>query len=441
LEDLKILLLRIMEANMGFRKKVKIMKTVDVLDSVTNLLNRTSLIYKRCKEENIIVYVDIDNFKLINDTYGHLFGDLLLKRFAEYMKSKLQGIGNIYRYSGDDFVIIFEKVDEEYALNLLDDIKDEIKSNIYVNNIKVSVSLSAGLYKPFKNEAVLEAVRKADIALHEAKNISKSLIIKFTKELEERIVEKTKVVNNVYNAMKQNEICAYYQPIYSTKENKITDIESLVRWNSSILGPVSPAKFIPIIEEAGYIRDLDEFVLRRAVKDLKSILDKGIKIQLSLNVSAETLSHQYIERLLNVLKQNGVSTEYIKIEITETALLSNRLEIIESVKYAKQKGIKVSFDDFGSGYSSIRNLMIFPFDEVKLDKMFIDKILIEEKYYYLAKKFIEVCHYFNYEVVAEGVETKEQFEVLRDLGCDKIQGYYIAKALPIDKLGDMLLKN
>ncbi|MCX7694651.1 MAG: bifunctional diguanylate cyclase/phosphodiesterase [Caloramator sp.] len=419
---------------MGFKKKVKILKTADVLDSVTNLFNRTALIYKKCREDNIIVYVDIDNFKLINDTYGHLFGDLLLKRFSEYMEYKLQGIGNIYRYSGDDFVIIFEKVDEDFALNILDEIKEEMKQSLYVNDIKVSISLSAGLYKPFKNESVLEAVRKADIALHEAKNISRSLIIKFTKELEERIVEKTKVVNNVYNAMRQNEICAYYQPIYSTKKNKITDLESLVRWNSSILGPISPAKFIPIIEEAGYIKDLDEYVLKRAVKDLKLLLDNGINIQLSLNVSAETLSYQYIERLLNVLEQNKVSPEYIKIEITETAFLSNKLEIIESVKYAKQKGIKISFDDFGAGYSSIRNLMIFPFDEVKLDKIFIDKILIDDKYNYLAKKFIEVCHYFNYEVVAEGVETKEQFEALRELGCDKIQGYYIEKALPIDKL-------
>ncbi|WDC84850.1 GGDEF domain-containing protein [Caloramator sp. mosi_1] len=161
---------------MGFKKKVKMLKTADVLDSVTNLLNRTALIYKRCREDDIIVYVDIDNFKLINDTYGHLFGDLLLKRFSEYMKLKLQGLGNIYRYSGDDFVIIFEKVDEEYVFNKLEKIKDEIKQSIYVNDIKVSVSLSAGVYKPFKNESVLEAVRKADIALHEAKIFQSHLL-------------------------------------------------------------------------------------------------------------------------------------------------------------------------------------------------------------------------------------------------------------------------
>ncbi|WDC84849.1 EAL domain-containing protein [Caloramator sp. mosi_1] len=203
------------------------------------------------------------------------------------------------------------------------------------------------------------------------------------------IIEKTKVVNNIFNAMKLNEISSYYQPIYSTKDNKITDVESLVRWNSSILGPISPAKFIPIIEEAGYIKDLDEYVLKKAIGDFKLLLDKGLDIQLSLNVSVETLSYQYIDKLLKVLNKNQVSPESIKIEITETALLSNKTEIIESVKYAKQNGIRVSFDDFGSGYSSIRNLMIFPFDEVKLDKMFIDKILIDDKYRYLAKSLLK----------------------------------------------------
>lgn len=401
---------------------------------VIGVLDRSELIDKVCNKDETVVYIDIDNFKLINDTYGHTFGDLFLKAFSEYLLDKIKDLGRLYKYSGDDFIIIFKNVLIDEIRLFLENISKNLKHDFKAEDIKISVSISAGIYKPYENEEVLEAVRKADIALHEAKKTSKSMIMMFNDELEQRIIEKTGVVNNVYNAMKSNEIDVHYQPIYCNLNGKITDIEALVRWNSSTLGYVSPAKFIPIIEEAGYIKDLDLYVLNKSIETISSIIKEGYDITLSINVSAETLSLEYAEDILNIAGKYSMPFENIKIEITETALLSNNQFIINTVNKIKESGIKVAFDDFGVGYSSIKNLMIFPFDEIKLDKIFIDNILKNDRYKFLAQKLIEVCQHFNYKVVAEGVETEEQFNMLKELGCDKIQGYYISKPLPLGEL-------
>jgi diguanylate cyclase (GGDEF)-like protein/PAS domain S-box-containing protein len=383
-----------------------------------------------------ILQIDIDNFKLINDSFGYTTGDLLIKKAAERINKRVGEFDTISRISGDEFIIIIQELKkiEEAAIiaqNLINDFKSPFE--IEEKEIFVTVSIGITVY-PEDGEESEKLMKNSNAALRYSKNQGRSNYQFYSQELNRESFERLEMESALRHAMEKEEFILYYQPQVDIENGNIIGMEALIRWEHPYLGMISPAKFIPVAEETGIIVDLGEWVLYTACMQNKLWQEQGYKkINVSVNLSPLQIKQpDIIEVIKKILETTELSPEYLELEITEGVLMSHSDEILKKIEKIKSLGIKIAIDDFGTGYSSLSYLKKFPMDKLKIDQCFVRDIPDNDNGA-IAKVVIGLAKSLNMKVIAEGVETKEQVEFLKKNGCEEIQGYYYGRPMhPLD---------
>ena len=412
-------------------------------DPLTNLPNRLLLntrlnkSIEKCvqyEQKLAIFFIDIDNFKIINDTYGHSIGDKIINLVAQRLQKNIRKNDTISRIGGDEFIIVIEDILEEkdikkIASKIISDFTEPIKLEEYLFDTTISMGISIF---PNNGLTVEDLIKQADTAMYIAKNSGRNQYQFYKEEMTSEIFEKIVMKQEISDAIKNNEFEVYYQPQIDIKSNKIIGAEALLRWNHKTLGLISPNDFIPHAEETKLIIPLGDFVLKTACLFIKSLHDKNLlkNGKIAVNISAVQLKHSDIfKNVLNNLKDTNLEPEFLELELTETFIMENIKESILILKNLKEIGVQLSIDDFGTGYSSLSYLKLFPIDKLKIDKSFISEIPHSQKDEAITKTIIALGKGLGIKVIAEGVEKENQKDFLALENCDEIQGWFYAKAL------------
>ena len=405
-------------------------------DSLTLLLNRRALqrdiveVLNDCKTNNkkfTILFIDLDGFKFINDGLGHDIGDILLKEIAYRLANTLVQKHNAYRLGGDEFAIIFEykhvKEIEESARNII----KKVNEKIFINKHSLHVGCSVGIAKyPVDGEDYSSLMKHSDTAMYKAKQNGKNRYEFYTKDLTNIVSRRFEIEQALAVGLKNDEFYVVYQPKYSLKTKKIYSVEALLRWNSSTLGNVTPEQFVPIAEEIGFIYELGLFVFKRACEDFVSLKEKLGLEMISINVSViQLMQDDFMDKIENILTETKVDSNQIGIELTETYLIKNVEDILDILIIMRRLGFKILIDDFGTGYSSLKYLQQLPIDILKIDKSFVKNLTKNNND--IVKAIVAISKSFGFITIAEGVETKEQEELLIELDVDIAQGYLYSK--------------
>lgn len=420
------------------RKKQNIIKKYVYKDYLTGLDNRRSLYeYMNKKmqtnESNIaLILIDIDGFKKINDSCGHNFGDKALVSIANQLRKGVED-AFIARFSGDEFIVVFENiVEHKDILDRVEKLQGFLNTYIKVEGCKCHVSASMGIGVATKNDRVLESLlRKADMAMYKAKRQGKRTYAFYEDGMELEMLKHINIEKDLYNAINNNEIEVYYQPLYC-KDEKLTGFEALFRWKKEKYKNVPVIDIINIMEKSHLINTIGDYIIRGAFLFAKQINEKRKeKLIISVNISPkQIMSENFIERFTNIVRDLGVDTKCLAIEITETLFLHNLEENAKKISKIRDLGIKVYLDDFGTGYSSFSYLLKLPLSLIKIDRSFIKGIDERDDYAKLINLISDSAHSLNLPVIAEGVETREQMQVLNKMGIDYMQGYLFSKPLP-----------
>lgn len=410
-------------------------------DYLTNLPNRQYM-YKRLlndygiENENFksaVIFIDIDNFKYINDTMGHSYGDSLIIAISERLQNNIRKVDTLVRLGGDEFVIFLKDIInkeqvEKFANAILKQFSNPFE--ICENNINVTTSIGISLY-PDNGKSMDELLKKADIAMYRSKYEGKNSYTFFVDNMDEEIVEKMNIDKNLRKAIDNEEFILHYQPQVEVKSGEITGFEALIRWNSPELGFIPPDKFIGIAEENHMIIEMGHWILKTACKFIKKINDeRKADCYISVNTSVlELMQSNFADNIYNTLKAIDLSPSSLELEITESIFIYSYDAIKNNIDALKAMGVKIALDDFGKGYSSLSYLKQIPIDTLKIDKSFIDDINegIESS---LVEDIIAIGHKMDLKVIAEGVEDNCQLEYLSKFACDKIQGYLFSKPVP-----------
>ena len=420
-------------------------------DSLSGLYNRLSLFEKvdwlisKSKRDNdkfAILFIDLDDFKNINDFLGHDVGDEVLKIVAKSIQSSVREIDFVARIGGDEFVVVLPKFHHNMeVVDVAERIIKNISKPLSINDKTFNIGASIGIViYPKNGKDKTELIKNADIAMYKAKELGKNQFYFFTNKLNKTLHEKLNIQQKMKKALKNNYFELYYQPKIDLQSGKIVACEALIRWNDPVLGFVAPDKFIPIAEKNGYIVDIGEWVLKESTMQVQKWQNTPLRdIKLSFNVSAKQFQDVYFYDKIYKYTRN-IDRKKLDIEITESAFLENYQKNIEIIEKIKKLGITFSLDDFGTGYSSLSYLKDIPIDTLKIDKSFLD--IFETKN---GKSFIEMIvnigKILSLKVVAEGVESKEQVEFLKELQCDMYQGYYFSKPLRVKEFEELAKKN
>lgn len=409
-------------------------------DLLTGLPNRPAL-YK--ENERLIspdsdsrfalLFIDADNFKFINDTMGHDFGDQLIKRLSKRLEDLLKETCSLYRLGGDEFIIVVKNIREPkdadaFAAHVLAGFKEPFKVGDSVLHINISIGVSV---YPEHGRDTNELLRCADIAMYRAKEAGRNRHMVYTQPMNEIFAERVLIEEHLRTALENNEFELLYQPQFGIKENRITGFEALLRWNSRELGLVSPLKFVKIAEETHLIVPLGIWVLKTACAFIKKLHLQGqTDLVVSVNISMlQLLQNDFVDSVQDVLAFYDLNPQCLELEITESILMESYETIEGNLKLLCGKGVKIALDDFGKGYSSLSYLKQLPITSLKIDKSFIDSISSERGNKSLTGQIVMMGRSMGLSVVAEGVETQEQLNYLIRYKCHKIQGYLFSKPL------------
>lgn len=419
-------------------------------DPLTGLANRMALeraLVERqadasgdCDRQNVVLFIDLDRFKLINDGFGHHFGDLILKEVANLLRLATREQDLIARQGGDEFVVLLDRIDLAGAREVADRIGTMIRRPIHIEGQTVHLSASVGLASRKFGEGGETLLEDADCAMYNAKSLGRDRIELFTPELLIKAKGTHTLHADLREALAAGQIMVHYQPIYGCESGHIRGFEALVRWCHPKRGYISPVDFIPIAEETGLIVELGQYVLRMACEQCHAWnAEFGRELAISVNVSARQFADRgFIKTVTDILEASGLTAQLLKLEITETVLLGGYDGIEEMLAELRSSGIKIALDDFGTGYSSLSYLMNFPFDIVKIDRSFVSHIERDFRRSEIVRKVVELAKILGMRTVAEGVETVEELACLRDLGCDLIQGYLLSRPLAPVAVGALL---
>jgi PAS domain S-box-containing protein len=435
-------------------------------DQLTGLANRTLLSSMLSKAINIslrndkkcaLLLFDLDDFKDINDSFGHNFGDEVLKEIANRLKNRVREADIVARFcsgeeideddlendllarlGGDEFVVVLTSINTiDDIIKVTKEIMDLIAKPIKLsNNAIIHMNSSVGIaVAPEHSKNANDILQFADAALYKAKNDGKITYSFYSDALTKQAKERLEGEDRLRKAIKNNELELYYQPQVHIATNHIVGVEALVRWNDPQKGLIPPNEFIPLAEQTGLIVPLGEWVFKKACKQLEIWEKKGIKTHVSINVSANQMHYFDMEELVDdVLSQMDINPSKITIELTESTMMKKEESIVQKLHYFRSKGIKIAIDDFGTGYSSYSYLKRFPIDILKIDKSFIDDIPYEKDDMAIVSAIIAMGQAMGYQILAEGVEHPNQLEFLEKQGCDFYQGYYKSKPIPVDEL-------
>jgi diguanylate cyclase (GGDEF)-like protein/PAS domain S-box-containing protein len=421
-------------------------------DTLTELPNRLLFEIKanqliseknRLNKEFALVYMDIDNFKNINDTLGHVSGDLLLKHIANILKEQIKGENLAARLSGDEFAIIFEDINKrEDIVNKIQELLKYLRKPWGINGQEFFISFSIGIaVYPEHGDSLPALLTHADMAMYAVKRNMKDNFSFYLPEMQEKNLKYVRIVNELRQAIDNEEFELYYQPIMSLKTGHLIGAEALIRWIHPVKGLIPPMEFIPIAEETGLIFDIGKWVLKTAFWQKKFWEEQGFPhIKMSINISGKRVTHsEFIEEVRELILETNLNSEEIQIEVTETAVMTDIKASTEILKDIKNMGVKIALDDFGTGYSSLTYLQKLPIDVVKLDRDFVKHISRTGQDNVIAESVIKLTHDLDLAIVAEGIETEEQLEFLKLCECDYGQGYLFSKPVPKNEMEKLLI--
>ncbi len=421
-------------------------------DPLTNLPNRRflgewfeQLVQMNLDEEDMgaLFFVDTDNFKNINDSFGHSVGDqLLIELGKRFLALKADKDALVSRLGGDEFIIFtYGHQDRQEIDRVAHEILTVFDEPFIVDDHVIYMSGSMGItIYPDHGRTFEDLHKNADTAMYKAKYSGKRAFSIFNESMNKEVTEKTEMENSLRNALSQNEMQVYYQPQVNIETGKICGFEALLRWFSKDHGFVSPIKFIKLAEETGLILSIGEWVLRRACIFNHTLKQKGYEnLKISVNISPyQIMQNGFVDTIIGIFKETNTPYEDIALEVTETILMQNFESNAKKLLQLKEVGIMIYLDDFGTGYSSLSYLHKLPINTLKIDKSFVDNICLDIAGKDLTKTIVLLAHDMDLKVVAEGVETEEQFEKLASYHCDMIQGYLISKPVPEKDIYAML---
>jgi len=384
-----------------------------------------------------VLFLDLDRFKLINDSLGHAAGDELLLGFAGRLRSSVRTAWEarqsvVARLGGDEFAILLNEVrDEADATMVAQRLLDELKSPFRLVGRQVFATVSVGIALSSSGNTPEDLLRNADTAMYHAKARGKARFAVFDEGMRERAVARLEIETGLRKAIDSQQLVLYYQPELSVSSQRVIGYEALVRWDHPTRGILPPSEFIPIAEESELIVHLGRWVLKEACRQMaewhkKLVLDPPLTI--SVNISPRQLNHGgLVEDVEQVLSETGLDPKCLKLEVTEGSIMQDAETALLTLRRLKLMSIGLEIDDFGTGYSSLSYLQRLPFDTVKIDRSFIKELGVSSESSEIVKTIVELARSLEMYVVAEGVETQDQFERLRALGCEYVQGYYFAK--------------
>ena len=418
-------------------------------DEVTGLPNRryfmkeaTRLIKESSEKKTAFIFIDLDNFKYINDTYGHDSGDRLLYEFSKIILEMKIENSFLSRYGGDEFVLVKSDITGNNEIKgILDDIIKRLSNPLIINNREIFCTLSIGVsIYPFDGKEIGALLKRSDMAMYLAKINGKNRYEFFDLKILEVLDREFEIEKALRMSIDNNEIKLMYQPKVKIDTGEVIGFESLVRWHSKSLGTVSPNEFIPIAENSGLIIPIGKYIIAESFKKCRELsLKTDKKFKMAINLSeVQIRDDEIVDYIASSLKEYNLDASYIELEITESIIMKSAEKNIMTLEKLKNLGVTLALDDFGTGYSSLSYLRTLPIDVLKIDKSFIDALLIEEKSEYIINSIIELSHYLNILVVAEGVETKEQLEYLKKSSCDIIQGYYFSRPIEFHDVSKMI---
>lgn len=419
-------------------------------DPLTGLANRNLLQDRlsqviahahRHSDSLALLFLDLDYFKIVNDSLGHHIGDRLLKSVSERLLDCVREEDTVARQGGDEFIIILTGITRQENVTLIvNKILHAMSLPFYFDSHEIFVSVSVGIALfPRDGEDENTLMKNADSALYRAKEEGRSCYQFYTPEMNAHASKRLELENGLRRALEQSEFILHYQPQVDLETGKITGVEALVRWQHPENGMVPPSQFIPIMEETGMIVPLGKWILRTACTQAKAWIDQGFDLKVSVNLSARQFKGQdFVSVVKEILLDVGLDGKFIDLELTESILIEQSEQIYTILQKIKALGIMLSVDDFGTGYSSLSYLKLFPIDKIKIDQSFVRDISVDMEDTAIVEAIIAMAHSLKLKVIAEGVETAEQLAFLTSHNCNEIQGYYFSKPLPEYEVTAML---
>jgi diguanylate cyclase (GGDEF)-like protein len=423
-------------------------------DSLTGLPNRTLLQDRlaqaiagahRRNEHAAVLFLDLDRFKIINDSLGHGVDDLLLKSVAERLKRQTRDQDTVCRMGGDEFIVVLSTIrDQAEAAIVAGRIVCAMDADFVIQGrtLKVSCSLGISIYPEHGTDSET-LIKNADASMYGAKETGRNRFLFFTKEMNAKVLERSILEHDLRLAIERNEIFLMYQPQAEIRTGKIVGLEALVRWQHPVLGLVQPDKFIHVAENSGLILPIGDWVLRSACSQSHDWQAEGLPpVTVAVNVSPMQVHQEnFREHVQQALSETGIAPQYLELELTESLLTKNATVMFSVLNEMKKMGVKLAIDDFGTGYSSLSQLRQFPVGKLKIDRSFIRDVETSPDAAVIATAVISLAKTLNLKVIAEGVETEGQLAFLRSHDCDEMQGYYFSRPLLGEDIPELLRSN
>lgn len=420
-------------------------------DSLTGLPNRglfqthlqQAILKTQGNRQFALIFLNIDSLRDINSTLGRTYGDLLLRKVAQRIISYTESGDVLARFGGDEFAILRKNItNSDGIIALSDRLLDSLSNpfSLYDRKIHCAAKIGITIY-PFDGDRVEQLLQNADTAIHQAKQQNANTYQFYSSAVNERLKRILTIKENLRYALPAGEFSIYYQPRIEVATNRLVAVEALLRWHNCELGDVSPAEFIPIAEETNSIVPIGEWVLYHACLQNKQWQQEGIAdLRVSVNLSTCQLQQAKLaETIDRILYATNLDVAYLELEITESLLAKDMEEAIAILKQLKRRGISIALDDFGTGYSSLSYLQKLPINTLKIDRSFVTNIASNSNDAAISKAIVALAQSLGLNITAEGVETKAQFEYLKNQGCHEVQGYYFAKPLSSDRVKEFLV--
>ncbi|WP_410512717.1 EAL domain-containing protein [Paenibacillus sp. BR2-3] len=430
---------RMISSLQSAQERLKLQAT---LDPLTQLPNRSFFFAKlneaieKARKNNLqiaLLFIDIDNFKTVNDSWGHDYGDAILKEIAKRITSAMGDNDLVSRLGGDEFTILLADIGEKGDITAhLSRIQEALSAPHMIHDhlLYITASIGVSVYPQNGKDADF-LVKQADLAMFHVKQTGRNNFFQYSDTLEESVRRKKVLGQQLLSAIANQELEIHYQPILSAGTLEVIKVEALLRWNSPTYGSVSPAEFIPLAESNGSIVNIGRWVFKQVCADLCSFHKQGLPLKAAVNISAmQLMQPRLLDELLEALEESGLTPYSLELEITESILMSGD-SFFTTLQQLREHGFRISLDDFGTGFSSLSYLRRFPVDVIKIDRSFISEITPGQSDDTLVKAIIELSHNLGLLVVSEGIELMTQFDMLRSLGSDELQGYFISKPLKI----------
>ena len=422
-------------------------------DPLTRLPNRPLMVKKiglaiehaaRDQTHMAVLCMDLDHFKVINEGYGHLTGDMVIANIADRIRKRLRSEDNAGRFAGDKFIIILEQLDKrEHAAVVAQDILNMMADPIPLPDKKeVLLTTSIGITTyPEDGSDTDIMLRNADAAVNHAKLQGRNTFCFYTEQLTQQAARKLDTGERLRQALARNEMVLYYQPVVSVATNDVVGAEALIRWQPSENEVISPAEFIPLAEDTGLIIPIGEFVIEEAARQVREWLDAGVDPgAVAVNISAEQLKRQDLETVISsAVSRYQLEPSAIELELTESSLMSSGDSVLNLLQILRRTGCCLAIDDFGTGYSSLSYLKQFPIDKLKIDRSFIIDLKKDGRDFEIVHAIVAMAKAMKLSVQAEGVEHEEQLQILRELDCNTYQGYYFGRPVPADQFFETFL--